>query len=198
MLSLYHLISYNCSIVSQDITLVTGNLNKVKELSSLLGIELQHEKIDLPEIQSTDVAEVVKAKAEAAYEIVRKPILLDDTGLTIRAWGNLPGALIKWFIDNVGSAGVIEMLGEKDRTALASTALGFRDENGSQIFVGKVQGKVADKPRGENGFGFDPFFIPDGADKTLAEMTADEKNLISPRAMAAAEMRESLNFLNKY
>ena len=185
--------------MSQDITLITGNLNKVRELSSLLGIELQNEKIDLPEIQSTDVVEVVKAKAEAAYEIARKPILVDDTGLTIRAWGNMPGALIKWFIDNVGAAGVIEMLGEKDRAAFAATALGFCDENGSQIFVGKVQGKVADKPRGENGFGFDPFFIPDGAEKTLAEMTADEKNSVSPRAMAAAEMRETLglNFLNK-
>lgn len=183
--------------MKQKITLLTGNSHKVKELSRLLGVELNHQKIDLPEIQSTSVAEVAKVKAEEAFQIVKKPVLVDDTGLAIRAWNNLPGALIKWFIDNVDCAGIIEMLGEKNRSAFASTALGFCDKNGSRVFVGEVSGKISDIPRGENGFGFDPIFIPDNASKTLAEMTGEEKDWFSSRAMAAAKMREFLNFLNK-
>ncbi|MCL2037423.1 RdgB/HAM1 family non-canonical purine NTP pyrophosphatase [Candidatus Saccharibacteria bacterium] len=178
--------------MNQTITLITGNLNKVRELSRLLNIELSNEKINLPEIQTTDVAEVAKVKAEAAYKIVKKPVLVDDTGLTIRAWGELPGALIRWFIDNVGNAGIVGMLGDNDRAAFAATALGYCDENGSRVFNGMVDGTIPEKPRGENGFGFDAIFIPKGSEKTFAEMTSDEKDSFSSRAIAAAKMRELL------
>jgi XTP/dITP diphosphohydrolase len=179
--------------MKQIITLITGNLNKVEELSRLLGVKLDRENIDLSEVQTTSVTEVAKVKAEAAYKIVKKPVLVDDTGLTIRAWGELPGALIKWFIDNVGNVGIVEMIGDNDRAAFAATALGYCDENGSQVFYGTVDGKVAEKPRGENGFGFDAIFIPNGSNKTFAEMTSDEKDLFSSRAIAATKMRKFLN-----
>ncbi|MDR3125545.1 MAG: non-canonical purine NTP pyrophosphatase, partial [Candidatus Nomurabacteria bacterium] len=94
----------------KNLTLITGNLNKVVEFERLLGFEFGHQEIDLPEIQTTDVREVVRHKARLAYEKLGRPVLVDDSGFTIEAWGELPGAFIRWFLDNVGSDGIIKML----------------------------------------------------------------------------------------
>ncbi len=177
----------------QSITLITGNQGKANEFMHLLGIEVHNQKIPLPEIQSTDVAVVAKAKAEAAYAALQQPVFVDDTGLTIDAWGELPGALIAWFEGNVGNEGVLKMLdGWGNRSAKVTTALGYCDENGSQVFVGELNGEISESVRGENGFGYDSIFIPEGFDKTFAEMTNDGKNAISMRALAAQKMHDAL------
>lgn len=175
----------------KEITLITGNIGKAKEFERLLGVKVHNQKIELPEIQTTDVTKVAKIKAEAAYKILQKPVFVDDTGLYINAWGELPGALIAWFLDNVGNEGILKMLeGWDDRTAKVVTALGYCDENGPQVFVGELNGLVAETSKGENGFGYDPIFIPGDQSKTFAEMTADEKDAISMRARAAKRLRQ--------
>ncbi|MDR2063649.1 MAG: RdgB/HAM1 family non-canonical purine NTP pyrophosphatase [Candidatus Nomurabacteria bacterium] len=176
----------------KGLTLITGSAGKAKEYVVLLGFEIETEKIDLPEIQSTNVVEVVREKAKVAYEKLQRPVIVDDTGLTIKAWKNLPGALIKWFLQNVGDHGIVEMLGDKQRDALVTTAIGYCDENGVRIFTGEVAGKISDKPRGKNGFGYDTIFIPGDSDLTYAEMTDDEKNKTSMRAMAVAKLKAFL------
>jgi XTP/dITP diphosphohydrolase len=176
----------------QNLTLITGNLGKVAEFERLLGFEFDHQKIDLPEIQTTDVREVVRAKAQLAYEKLGSPVLVDDAGLVIKAWGELPGALIKWFIDNVGNDGIIGMLGNSSRAAYVITALGYCDENGAKIFTGITEGKIADTPRGENGYGYDAIFVPTGQTKTFAEMTSKEKDKISMRAKAVKQLKLAL------
>lgn len=174
----------------KEITLITGNAGKAEEFSRLLGTQVLHEKIPLPELQATDVAVVANAKAEAAYLALQRPVFVDDTGLYISAWNNLPGALIAWFLDNVGNDGLIRMLSTwEDRSAKVITALGYCDEMGSRVFTGEVNGVIALEPIGENGFGYDPIFIPDGQHKTFAEMTATEKDAVSMRAIAAATMK---------
>jgi XTP/dITP diphosphohydrolase len=65
----------------KELILITGNAGKAKEFERLLGIEIHNQKIELPEIQATDVAVVAQAKAEAAYKILQKPVFVDDTGL---------------------------------------------------------------------------------------------------------------------
>lgn len=178
----------------EQITLITGNQGKAQEFGRLLGVEISHQKIPLPEIQHTDVAVVAKAKAEAAYKELQQPVFVDDTGLYINAWGNLPGALIAWFLDNVGNEGLIRMLeGWDDRSAKVVTALGYCDGNGSQVFVGEVSGTIAGVPRGENGFGYDPIFIPEGQSKTFAEMDDTEKDTNSMRALATQAMKRHLS-----
>lgn len=175
----------------QDIVLITGNAGKVAEISRLLGIEVHGQKVPLPELQATDVREVARAKAQAAYDQLKRPVLVDDTGLYITAWGELPGALIAWFLDNVGCDGVLRMLaGWDDRSARVVTALGYCDERGVQVFDGELTGSIAPEVRGENGFGYDPIFIPAGSDKTFAELTGEQKDAISMRALAAAKLRE--------
>ena len=176
-----------------QITLITGNEGKAQEFGRLLGMEILHQKISLPEVQHTDVAVVAKAKVEAAYQELQQPVFVDDTGLYVNAWGNLPGALIAWFLDNVGNDGLIRMLeGWDDRSAKVVTALGYCDENGPQVFVGEVSGAIAKAPRGNNGFGYDAIFIPEGQGKTFAEMDDAEKDVNSMRAIAAQAMMSNL------
>ncbi len=180
----------------ERITLITGNLGKAQEFGRLFGQEISHQKLTLPEIQHTDVAIVAKAKAEAAYQQLKQPVFVDDTGLYIKAWGNLPGALVAWFLDNVGNEGIIRMLeGWDDRSAKVVTALGYCDRNGPLVFVGEVLGTIANAPTGENGFGYDPIFIPEGQSKTFAEMDGAEKDANSMRALAAQAMKNYLEEL---
>ena len=176
----------------QEVTLITGNAGKVKELSRLLGIQLTSQKIPLPEVQSTDVRVVAAAKAEAAYAQLGRPVVVDDTGLYITAWGELPGALIAWFLDNVGCDGILKMMeGWEDRSARVVTALGYCDEHGVHVFDGELAGTIANSSRGDHGFGYDPIFIPAGKQQTFAELTADDKDAISMRAQAAAKFAAS-------
>ena len=181
----------------EKITLITGNQSKAQEFERLLGIEVVHQKIDLPEIQETDVRKVSEMKVATAYQQIKSPVFVDDTGLTIDAWGELPGALIKFFLDNVGNEGVLKMLGDsQNRRARVTTSLGYMDENGLKIAVGEIPGTIATQPMGDNGFGYDPIFIPDnqpdGSHKTFAQMTDQEKDAVSMRALAAKDLISQL------
>jgi XTP/dITP diphosphohydrolase len=174
-----------------DITLITGNAGKVAEISRLLGVQVHGQKIPLPELQATDVRKVAREKAQAAYDQLKRPVLVDDTGLYIDVWGELPGALVAWFLDNVGCEGILKMLeGWDNRSARVVTALGYCDENGVQVFDGELKGSIATELRGENGFGYDPIFVPEGGDKTFAELASEQKDAISMRALAAAKLKD--------
>jgi non-canonical purine NTP pyrophosphatase (RdgB/HAM1 family) len=173
--------------------LITGNAGKAAEFSRLLGVEVHNQKLDLPEIQSTDVRVVARAKAQAAFAQLQRPVFVDDTGLYIHAWGDLPGALIAWFLDNVGNEGLLRMLqGWQDRGAHVMTALGYCDQRGVQVFVGELQGRIAPEVLGEHGFGYDPIFIPQEYDQTFAQLGSDIKDQISMRAIAARQLRDFL------
>jgi XTP/dITP diphosphohydrolase len=175
--------------VIEQMTLVTGNAGKAAEYAQMLGIEVTPLKARLTEIQALDVADVVRRKAEEAYALLRTPVLVDDTGLSVKAWNGLPGALIAWFLDSVGPDGILSMAaGLSSRQATATTSIGYADAAGVQIFTGSVEGSLATEPRGEGGFGYDSIFIPDCSQLTFAEMSATEKNRVSHRRVAVDEM----------
>ena len=177
------------------IALITGNAGKAAEYAAMLGIEVTPAKAELTEIQSLDVADVAARKAADAYAQLRQPVLVDDTGLTVHAWNGLPGALVAWFIDTVGPQGILEMAaGISDRRATVSTALGYADADGVQVFTGTVDGSLATELHGTSGFGYDPIFIPDSdpGHRTYAQMTSEEKNKISHRRRAVEAMRTGL------
>ena len=171
----------------------TGNKNKLREFNQILGLELAQIDLDLLEPQGVEAEEVVREKAHDAYEKAGKPVLVEDTGLEFSAWNGLPGALIKWFLDSVGNEGILKMLdGEKDRQGKAKTAVGFYDGKKSHIFVGEVEGEIPTEIRGVSGFGWDPIFIPDGHQKSFAEMESYEKNEVSMRKLALEKLKSSL------
>jgi non-canonical purine NTP pyrophosphatase (RdgB/HAM1 family) len=171
-------------------TFVTQSLDKLNEAERILGMKLDRYDLELPEIQSIDVEEVITYKAKYAYNALgRKPVMVEDTGLYIEAWNGLPGALIKWFIKSVGTTGICSMLHEfHDRRARAKTVVATYDGQ-LQIFPGEIHGRVASAPTGEGGFGWDKIFVPEGASRTFAEMSPSEKDSYSMRRLALEAMR---------
>lgn len=175
------------------ITVVTGNPGKVAEFRELLGFEVIRREAALVEIQAIDVATVARAKAAEAYAVVGAPVIVDDTGFALAAWNGLPGALVTWFLQSVGPQGLIEMAdGLEDRRVQVTTAIGYADEHGVQVFEGSLSGGLAEAPRGDNGFGYDAVFVPDGHDRTFAEMSSAEKNEMSMRRLAVDALKQGL------
>lgn len=175
------------------LSLITGNAGKAREYADLLGIPVTPVQEDLLEVQSLDVEEVVRHKARDAYRAHGAPVLVDDTALVLEAWNGLPGALIVWFLKARGIEGLLKMAaGEVDRTATVTTALGYADADSVQVFTGTLRGTLTHAPRGTNGFGYDPIFLPDGSDRTYAEMDSDEKNQTSHRRRAVNNLRDGL------
>jgi XTP/dITP diphosphohydrolase len=171
----------------------TNNDNKLREVNEILGFNLKQIAIDLVEPQSVKVEDVVSEKAKDAFYKTGKLVLVEDTGLEFEAWNELPGALIKWFLATVGNEGILKMLkGETNRKAIAKTAIGFFDGTQTRISVGEIYGTIPDTIRGTGGFGWDPIFIPDGYEKSFAEMTSVEKNTISMRKLALERMKSEL------
>ena len=173
--------------------LVTSNPNKVKEFSQILRLELAQVNLDLDEIQAIEVEKVVRHKAKQAYDLIKRPLLVEDTGLYIEEWHNFPGALIKWVGETIGYERICQMIG-KNRRAKAETAVGFYDGRTYQCFTGKVIGKIANQPMGKTNFGWDNVFIPDGYCQTFAQMGL-EKNKISMRRIALERLQD---FLKSY
>ncbi len=172
------------------ITFITGNMGKVKEVSHYLGIPLDHQKIDLDEIQSLDIEEVVKDKATRAYEKVGKPVLVEDNSFVFHALGKLPGPLIKWFLGELKNEGLCRLVDGKDRSCTATVCYGFHDGKEIHLFSGSMAGTVAQSPRGDNSFGWSPVFIPEGYDKTYAELSDDERAPFAMRNIALKKFRD--------
>lgn len=177
----------------ENLTFITGNEGKARELSQILGISIERQKIDLDEIQSLDFLEIVEHKVKEAYKIVNGPVLVEDSGLTFEALGRLPGPLIKWFVKELPPEKICKLLDAfPDRSATAHCYYAYYDGEELIICDGKVSGKITKAPRGERGFGWDPIFEPEGSEKTFAEMSADEKNADSHRTRALHKLRQFL------
>ncbi|MCO6003504.1 hypothetical protein NE236_00745 [Actinoallomurus purpureus] len=83
-----------------------------------------------------------------------------------------------------------------NRRATVTTAIGYADDTGVQVFTGILNGTLTSELRGNGGFGYDPIFIPDGHNRTFAEMSSEEKNAVSHRRLAVDALRKALNFFN--
>ena len=97
---------------------VTTNEHKRREVQQILGVALGRADLDLPEVQAIDPAEVAAEKARAAREALGDtdlPVLVEDSGLMVDAWGGFPGALTKWVMKSVGNEGLLRML-DRPRT----------------------------------------------------------------------------------
>ncbi|HSW91909.1 MAG TPA: non-canonical purine NTP pyrophosphatase [Candidatus Saccharimonadales bacterium] len=156
---------------------ITGNQDKADYLAKMLGISLEHVKVDLDEIQSLDLDAIVEHKVRQAYDVVRKPVLVEDVALGFTAIGGLPGPFVKFFVDAPdGLENMCRILdGFSDRTARASCTFGYFDGETVTLFRGGLDGEIANAPRGENGYGWDKIFSPEGyGGKTRAELTPSD------------------------
>jgi inosine triphosphate pyrophosphatase len=180
------------------LTFVTGNAKKLEEFVAIMGsecpFELTNRKIDLPELQG-EPEEVSKAKCKLAAERMNGPVLVEDTSLCFNALGGLPGVYIKWFLEKTGHEGLNNLLAAyEDKSAYAQCIFSYADGPGMEplTFVGRTPGRIvpARAKDGEEAFGWDPVFLPDGHDMTYAEMEKELKNSLSHRGRALAKLRE--------
>jgi len=179
----------------KKISIATSNDKKVEGIRNVLGIEVEKVQLDLPEIQSVDIKEVVSFSAKDAYSKTKIPVLVNDTGLFVEAWNGLPGALITWFTKyTVGVRGMLKMLeSEENRRVTAKTAYAFYDGKEVRIFEGKVDGVLTREERGNNGFEWDTIFLPNGYKKTFAEMTPSEKDAVPYYRTALYKLKDYID-----
>ena len=125
---------------------------------------------------------------------MKGPVLVEDTNLCFNALGGLPGPYIKWFLDKLGYDGLNKMLyAYEDKSASAVCAIAYAANEGEEpvVVIGKTPGKIV-PARGDNKFGWDPIFQPDGFEETYAEMDSTSKNSISHRRRALNLLLEEL------
>ncbi len=174
--------------MEKTLLFITGNRMKANEARDILakfGIGVEQRSLDIGEIQEKDAEPVAREKARHAFGIVRKQLIVEDTGLYINAMNRYPGTLIKHFFDSIGAQGIVDFLKGKDRSAEAITVVAYCDSEGNvRTFRGSVSGRISEKVTKGYSFAWDTIFIPDGYEKTYAEIGTEEKNGISQRRIA--------------
>lgn len=182
------------------VVLATNNLHKIEEIKPLLPkIELLTLKdagieANIPETAETFVQNAM-LKAKGVFHLCGLPCIADDSGLEIIALNNRPGVHSAYYSgtrDNQKNIEKVlqEMQNETNRKARFKTVMVYYDANSFRYFEGITYGTITKEPRGEQGFGYDPVFIPDGSDKTYAQMSLEEKNRISHRAKAIKKLAD--------
>lgn len=190
----------------KELLIASHNQNKISEFKKMLapyGVAIYSaDDFNLPDIEETGTtfAENAALKADASAKLTGKPCLADDSGLCVTALNNAPGIYSARYAPNhdfnLGIAKLLEELNatkSPDRSAHFSCVLALKIPNREiQFFEGRVNGTITFKPRGNNGFGYDPIFMPDGYSKTFAEMTNLEKSQISHRGRALKLFLENI------
>ncbi|MDR1653175.1 MAG: non-canonical purine NTP diphosphatase [Prevotellaceae bacterium] len=183
----------------KQIIFATGNAHKLEEACAILKdfkiLSLNHLGFteDIPETADTLQGNAL-LKARFIHQKYGMDCFSDDTGLEIAALGGAPGVHSARFagehkspIDNMRK--VLQLLeNQQNRRAQFRTVIALIFNEKEYIFEGKTQGTIITEPRGSDGFGYDPVFMPDGYDKSFAQLAANKKNAISHRAMALKKM----------
>ena len=176
-----------------DLVVVTSSPDKLAEINEILGTNHKVSKLDIPEIQSLDLEEVITHKAREAYKKIKKPVLVEDVSFEIGALKGLPGTFIKFFLKTLGTEGTVALIKGKNTNTKVTTAAAIYDGQNLKVFKGTIYGTLSPKDRGKYGFGFDKVFIPNGYSKTFAQMPSSLKNKISHRAKV---LRKVLAYLD--
>jgi non-canonical purine NTP pyrophosphatase (RdgB/HAM1 family) len=173
----------------------TSNPNKAAEVAGILGADVTARSLDVPEIQSFSLEEIVRAKVAAAYALVGEPILVEDCAFDASVLGGFPGPFVKFWEKTAGYDVLVELAQARgDLRATARCGVGYADGTRVEYVEGMVAGALSPR-RGAEGFGFDFYLIPDGHDRTMAEMGMASKNEISHRRMGFVGMRDRLREL---
>ena len=185
----------------------TNNEGKLRELKEIFGdkniISLKEigVNIDVVEDQNSFYGNARK-KAIEVFNLVKIPVIADDSGLCINALNDFPGVMTHRFLGanktdkEINDALIKACSNLKDRSAKVVCCLVYYDGVNEVVETGEINGNITLEARGINGFGFDPIFeLKDG--RTLAELDSDIKNICSARYLAAKKLKKSLNKLDK-
>lgn len=182
------------------IIFATNNAHKLSEVQAVLGdsFELVTPRMcgveeDIPETAAT-LEGNASQKSHYLYEKTGLDCFADDTGLEVEALGGEPGVhSARYATDGHDFAANNRLLlknleGKENRHARFRTVISLIEGGEEHLFEGIVEGRIIDHESGEEGFGYDPLFVPDGFDRTFAEMTAEEKNAVSHRGRAVRKL----------
>lgn len=181
--------------MTMSLTFVTGNAHKAEKAAKLLGRELDHVKLDLDELQTTDLRQLVEHKVRQAYERVGSPVFVDDFGFGFTALKGLPGPFTKFFVGTEdGPEMMCRMIDSfDDRSASVSTAIAYYDGDTLRVFIRSLSGTTAEHPRGSNGIDTDKIFIPDGYSQTRAELDDEQYDEVYAMVRPYDELRRFLD-----
>lgn len=192
------------------LVIATANEHKLIEIKNIFK-DSAKEILPMP----SDIGEIIEdgnsfienslIKAKAVYNHTKLPSLADDSGICINALNGEPGIYsARYGGENLGYKEKMQMILDKlknqnDRTAyFITSAVCVLDDNYYIALEGRVDGVIIESPKGFDGFGYDPIFKPNGYDITYAEMTLEQKNSMSHRAIAMNKMKEILYNINNF
>ncbi len=175
---------------------VTTNKHKFEEVKDILKdypIELEHLEMEYEENHDESIDIIARNAAKKLADKLNKPIVLEDTGLFFEAYNNFPGALPKFVINTIGFKGIFKLLEGESRKAYFKTVAAFCEpEKEPNLFEGVMRGKITTKIYNEDKdtMPYDKIFIPEGRDKTISDMSLEEKNQFSQRAQVFRKFGE--------
>ena len=188
-----------------NLIFATSNQNKVLEIQKILPKKFNIKSLkdlnyfeDVPENETTIEGNAI-FKAKYIYEKFNINVFADDTGLEVEALNGEPGVHSARYAGTTRNSekNIKKLLKNlkniKNRNARFKTVIALIIDNKLHIFSGIVEGYILDSPKGNNGFGYDPIFCPNGFDKSFSELTLKEKNLISHRSLA---MKKLIDFIS--
>ena len=188
-----------------NLIFATSNQNKVLEIQKILPKKFNIKSLkdlnyfeDVPENETTIEGNAI-FKAKYIYEKFNINVFADDTGLEVEALNGEPGVHSARYAGTTRDSekNIKKLLKNlkniKNRNARFKTIIALIIDDKLHIFSGIVEGYILDSPKGNNGFGYDPIFCPNGFDKSFAELTLKEKNLISHRSLA---MKKLIDFIS--
>ena len=186
-----------------EVIFITTNSHKVKEIKALAEAEsremtIVHLDYDYPELQLEEIEAVAKESAKSIREQtgIEGAFFIEDSGLLIPALNGFPGPFSAFVFRTIGNEGILKLMVNKKgktRNATFKTVVAFCEspQKLPVLFVGTVDGRIADEIRGRGGFGYDPIFEVEG--KTLGEMSTEEKNKVSHRSIAFKKLLEHIS-----
>ena len=191
----------------KKVVIATNNPGKIKEIKEILKdyeiltLKDMNSEIEVEEDRDTFEGNAMK-KAKEIANVLKMPVIADDSGLCIDVLKGWPGVHTARFLgenatqEQRNNAILEKMKKEQKRTARVICCMAYYEDGNFILGKGEVEGKIATKKRGKNGFGFDEIFeLPNG--KTFAELTLDEKNQISHRKLALQDLKENLQKFGK-
>ena len=190
----------------KDILFFSHNQKKIVEVKQIFKdskIKIydlnSFKKIKEPRENGVTFSSNAKIKSKYGQKLFNMPCFADDSGFCVEALKNNPGVKSKRFLEKFSNNEkafeyiISNVIKKKNNKACFVTAISLTlKENNHIIFLGKINGTVSITPKGTNGFGYDPIFIPENQNKTFAEMSLEEKNTISHRKIATAKLKSFL------
>ena len=165
--------------MTEEITLVTSNKNKVREFKKVLEpeIKVKHIELEYPELRSDEPEEIVEMASRQLSDSVGKAVVVEDSGLFIKSLSGFPGTCTKYIFVRIGNEGILKVMEKvRDRKCHYKSAIGYCEPGKKAVsFFGIEEGKISRSVKGKYGWGQDPIFIPEKEKKTYGELRKDKE-----------------------